>query len=144
MRSARRRTAGSYWALGIACPGRRHAAIASLTSQLSLRRRACPLHAYQHLAELRRTTFDIAPAAIAKVLGAVILVWLWLQLWQLLMLVVIAVVLAIGLEPIVEWLQERGVPRWVGASTTVLLLAIVIAGFFWITGASLAAQAREL
>ena len=86
MRSARRRTAGSYWALGIACPGRRHAAIASLTSQLSLRRRACPLHAYQHLAELRRTTFDIAPAAIAKVLAAVILVWLWLQLWQLLML----------------------------------------------------------
>jgi predicted PurR-regulated permease PerM len=96
------------------------------------------------LAELRRTTFDIAPAAIVKVLAAIVFVWLWLQLWQLLMLIVVAAMLAIGLEPAVEWLQRRGIPRWLAAAGTVLLLAVAIGGFFWITGASLAGQAKEL
>jgi len=96
------------------------------------------------LAELRRTTFDIPPAAIAKVIAAIVFIWLWLQLWQLLMLVLVAVVVAIGLEPIVEWLQRRGLPRWAAASGTVLALAIIVGGFFWITSASLAGQAREL
>jgi predicted PurR-regulated permease PerM len=95
------------------------------------------------LAESRRV-IDIAPAAIAKVIAAIVLVWLWLHLWQLLMVIVVAVVVAIGLEPTVEWLQRRRVPRSLAASGVVLLLAAIIVGFFWITGASLAMQATEL
>jgi len=78
------------------------------------------------------------------VIAAAIIVWLWLVLWQLLMLVVVAVVVAIGLDPIVGWLQRRGLPRWAAASLSVLTLGILIVGFFWITGASLASQAKEL
>jgi predicted PurR-regulated permease PerM len=96
------------------------------------------------LAEPRRTTLDIAPAAIAKVIAAIVLLWLWLHLWQLLMLLVISIVIAIGLEPVVEWLQRRGVPRWAAATGTVFLLALVVVVFFWITGASLVGQAKEL
>ena len=47
-------------------------------------------------------TVDIAPRALVKILAAIAIVWLWLNLWQLLMLIVMAVVLAISLDPIVE------------------------------------------
>jgi predicted PurR-regulated permease PerM len=87
---------------------------------------------------------DIAPAAIARVVAAVALVWLWLHLWQLAMVVLIAIVVAIGLEPAVRWLETHGVSRSIASALVVTLLAATIAGFFWITGASLARQAREL
>lgn len=95
------------------------------------------------LTESRRV-FDIAPAAIVKVVAAVALIWLWLQLWQLAMLIVVAIVVAIGLDPIVRWLERRRVPRALAAAGTVLLLTLLVGSFFWITGASLADQAREL
>jgi predicted PurR-regulated permease PerM len=95
------------------------------------------------LTEARRT-IDITPAAIVKVIAAIVFIWLWLHLWQLLMLVVVAVVVAIGLEPAVEWLGRHKVPRSLAASGVVLVLTLVIVGFFWITGSSLVGQAREL
>jgi predicted PurR-regulated permease PerM len=95
------------------------------------------------MADVRRT-FDIAPAAIVKVLAAIVIVWLWLHLWQLLMLVVVSVVLAIALDPIVEWCCARRIPRSVAAAALVALLAALIIGFFWITGESLAGEARML
>src|SRR3954471_21171150 len=58
-----------------------------------------------------RQTIDISTRSILRVLGAIVVVWLWLHLWQLLMLVIVAVVLAIGLEPLVEWLGRHRVPR---------------------------------
>jgi predicted PurR-regulated permease PerM len=91
-----------------------------------------------------RRIIDIAPAALIKVIAAVILIWLWLQLWQLLMILVVAVVLAIILYPLVEWLERRGIPRGVGATGVVVLLTLLIVGFFWVTGASLSGQARML
>jgi predicted PurR-regulated permease PerM len=96
------------------------------------------------MAEPRRTLLDIAPRAIVKIVAAVVFVWLWLQLWQLLMLVVVALVVAIGLDPVVEWLERRRLPRWAAATATVLVLTVLIVGFFWIAGASLLGQAREL
>jgi predicted PurR-regulated permease PerM len=95
------------------------------------------------LTESRRV-FDIAPAAIAKVVAAVALIWLWLQLWQLAMLFVVAIVVAIGLDPIIRWLEGRRLPRALAAAGTVTLLTLLVGGFFWITGSSLAAQAKDL
>lgn len=89
-------------------------------------------------------TFDIAPRAIVKVLAAIVIVWVWLSLWPLLMLIVVSAVLAIAMDPIVVWLESRRVPRSVGATGVVLLLAVLIAGFFWLTGSSLGGQARLL
>jgi predicted PurR-regulated permease PerM len=95
------------------------------------------------MAESRRI-IDIAPAALVKVIATVVVVWLWLQLWQLLMVILVAIVLAITLYPIVEWLERRGLPCAVGATGVVVVLALLIVGFFWITGASLTGQARML
>jgi predicted PurR-regulated permease PerM len=91
-----------------------------------------------------RTTFDIAPRAIIKVLATIVLVWVWLQLWQLVTLIVVSVVLAVAVEPVVEWLERRRVHRSAAAVGVVLVLASLIAGFFLITGSSLIGQAHLL
>ncbi len=91
-----------------------------------------------------RTTFDISGKAIVKVLAAIVIVWLWLHLWPLLMLIAVAVVLAVSLEPITEWLCRHRIPRSMGATLVVLVLALLVIGFFVVTGSSLAAQARLL
>jgi predicted PurR-regulated permease PerM len=96
------------------------------------------------LADQSRHVIDIAPAAIAKVIAAIVLIWLWLHLWQLLMIVVVALVVAIGLEPAVEWLERRRLPRSLAATTVVVGLTAAIVVFFWVTGSSLAAQAKDL
>jgi predicted PurR-regulated permease PerM len=90
-----------------------------------------------------RRTIDIAPAAIAKVIAAVALVWLWLHLWELLMLIIVALVVAIGMSPIVEWLERRRLPRALAAGGSVVALTLLVVGFFWITGSSLANQAKD-
>jgi predicted PurR-regulated permease PerM len=95
------------------------------------------------VAESKRV-IDIAPAAIVKVLAAIVVVWLWLQLWQLLMLIVVALFVAIGLQPIVEWLEARRVPRTLAASGAVVVLTLLIVGFFAMAGTELTNQAREL
>ena len=105
--------------------------------------RASALHARSDVTEPKRV-IDIAPSAIVKVIAAIVVIWLWLHLWQLLMVVVIAVVLSISLFPAVHWLERRGLPCAVGATGVVTLLALLIGGFFWITGASLAVQARTV
>lgn len=97
----------------------------------------------QRMAESRRTV-DIAPAAIIKVIAAIVIVWLWLHLWPLLMLVVVAIGLALGLEPVVDWLERRGVPRAAAAALCILVLAGMIGLFFWSAGSSLAGQFTEL
>jgi predicted PurR-regulated permease PerM len=102
------------------------------------------LHSTPEVAETRRTTIDLSVLSIARVLAAIVLVWLWLHLWQLLMLVVVAVVIAVALEPIVEWLERRRLPRSLASAGIVALLTVLVVGFFWITGSSLAAQARDL
>ncbi|PYR90143.1 MAG: hypothetical protein DMF84_21850 [Acidobacteria bacterium] len=91
-----------------------------------------------------RRIIDIAPAALIKVIAAIILIWMWLQLWQLLMVIVVACVLAITLYPAVEWLERRGIPCSLGATAVVVVLALLIVWFFWVTGASLSGQARML
>ena len=77
-------------------------------------------------------------------IAAVVLVWLWLHLWRLLMLVVVAIVAAVALEPVVEWLERRGAPRGLAAAGVIAALTLLIVGFFSIAGTSLLAQARDL
>jgi predicted PurR-regulated permease PerM len=90
------------------------------------------------------TTIDISTATIAKVLAALVLIWLWLQLWQLLLLFIVAVFLSIALEPAVSWLSRHGVPKGVSAALAGLAVVGAIVGFFGVTGSTLVGQARLL
>lgn len=91
-----------------------------------------------------RRPIDISAAAIAKVLVAVVVVWLWLRLWRLVLLVLVAVFLAVALDPLVTAMSRRRVPRQLAASLLGLGLVGVLAGFFALTGSSLAGQAHVL
>src|SRR4051812_50187685 len=90
----------------------------------------------------RRMRIDIEPAAIVKVVAAVAIVWVWLHVWQLFMLLLVAIVVAVGLDPIVCWLERRRWSRALAAAGVVAVLTLLIIGFFVITGASLAGEAR--
>ena len=64
----------------------------------------------------RRNSFDVSWRAIAKVLAAVALVWIWLQLWQFIMVIVLSIVMAIALDPAVRWLERARFSRSAGAA----------------------------
>jgi predicted PurR-regulated permease PerM len=75
-------------------------------------------------------------------MAAAVLVWLWLKLASIVLVVIVAVLLAITLNPIVEWFEGRGLPRWGAAVAVGLIVLATVGGFLWLTWASLSDQAR--
>jgi predicted PurR-regulated permease PerM len=55
--------------------------------------------------------FEIAPGTIGLILATVAGVWLLRELWVLGLLVVVALVFAGTLNPLVEWMESRGLKR---------------------------------
>jgi predicted PurR-regulated permease PerM len=55
--------------------------------------------------------FEIAPRSIAWILAAIAGVWLFLQLRVVALLLVVALVLAGTFNPLVEWMERRGLKR---------------------------------
>ena len=83
-------------------------------------------------------------STIAKVLLTLFALWAIYELATVIALALIAVVLAVALEPVVEWLERRGLARWVAATLTVFVLVGCLVGFGVLCGSSLTAQARQL
>ena len=90
------------------------------------------------------TRIDLAGRTIVKVLFAAVVVWLWLRLWQWLLLFVVAAFLAMGLDPVVSWLEARRIRRAYGAPLVVLVIAGALFAFVYLAGAELVAQTRLL
>lgn len=92
-------------------------------------------------ARRRRIAVDIRWSAIVKLLTAAALVWIWLTLVQLVLVLVVAVILAVTLNPVVDWFERHGWARW---SAAALIFVAVVAGvgvFAWLTWTSVAEQA---
>jgi predicted PurR-regulated permease PerM len=79
---------------------------------------------------------------IVKIVLAVAVVWLAIQLVQIVLVVIVAVLLAVTLNPVVEWFMKRRLPRWAATLVVTLLLTSLIGGFLWLTWSSLADQAQ--
>ncbi len=62
--------------------------------------------------------------AVVFVVGAIVV-----AIGQILLLIALAIVIAVGLDPVVRWIMRRGLPRW-AAVTLVLMLALAIFGGF--------------
>ncbi len=92
----------------------------------------------------RRVSVEVPWRTLFKLIVAVALVWVWLQLTQLILLVIVAILLAVTLDPVVRRVERRGLPRW-GAATLVsfVLLGLVVL-FLWFTWSSLADQSQYL
>lgn len=88
----------------------------------------------------RRRLLDVSWRAIAKLIAAAALIWAWLQLWQFVMVFVVAIVVAVALHPPVSYLERHGVPRWLGAFGSVLMIAALTAGILAATWMSMTEQ----
>jgi predicted PurR-regulated permease PerM len=64
--------------------------------------------------------------SIVKVLLAALLVWAVLKLWPEFVFILIAVLLAVSLYPLAEWLLERGLPRGLAVLTVAFATTAVV------------------
>jgi predicted PurR-regulated permease PerM len=68
--------------------------------------------------------FEIAPRSIAWILVKIVGVWLFLQLWAIALLLVVALVFAGTFNPLVEWMEHRGLKRI--HALTLLFVALLL------------------
>lgn len=68
--------------------------------------------------------FEIAPRTIGWILVTIAGVWLLRELWAVVLLLVVALLFAGTLNPLVEWLEKRGLGRVL--SLVVLFLGLVV------------------
>jgi predicted PurR-regulated permease PerM len=92
----------------------------------------------------RRSPFFIGMAGAAGVAVTIGLVELIIKARSVLVLIGLALFIAIGLDPVVNWLTRRRVPRW--AAVIIVLLGVlgVIGGFLAAAIPPLAAQTTKL
>jgi predicted PurR-regulated permease PerM len=84
------------------------------------------------MSEPSRVELHIPTSTILKVLLTVFLSWVVMTLWPELIFIAISVLLAVALEPLVVWLNDRGVPRGVSVALLAILLVTalgVLVGF---------------
>lgn len=76
-----------------------------------------------------RNSIDIPFVTFAKVFAAAILTYVAIKLWPLFLLVLLAILLAVTLNPIVEFFERRRLPRWAGILIVAAgMIAIIILG----------------
>ena len=92
----------------------------------------------------RSRVVDISFATFLRAILAAALVWMWWLLWRWLLVFGLAALVAVALDPVVQWLEARGVRRTYGAMLTGLVLVLLLVGFVWVAGASIAEQTRVL
>jgi predicted PurR-regulated permease PerM len=95
-------------------------------------------------ASSRRTTVDVSWRTIFRLFAAAALVWLWLTLVQLLLVMMVAVLIAVTLDPVVRWLEQRGMGRTGGSLSVGLMVVVMAGGLLWLTWTSLADQGTYL
>jgi predicted PurR-regulated permease PerM len=83
---------------------------------------------------------EISSRTLVRILLTVAAVWLWLRLWQMVLLFVIGAFIAVGLDPLVTWLDARRFYRRFSAPTVVIFLAALLVGFAYLAGSSLIEQ----
>src|SRR5881628_979115 len=92
----------------------------------------------------RQVALKVPWATLLKILAAIALVFVLRELAWLAMVVLIAIIIAVGLAPVVSWLERRHWQRWLGASAAVFVLVAAIMGFLILTWSSLSAESADL
>jgi len=88
--------------------------------------------------------FEVAPRTIAWILAAIAGVWLLRELWVVGLLVLVALVFAGTFNPLVEWMEKRGVKRTL-ALVLLLFGSIIVASLLiFLTVPPLAEQLAQI
>jgi predicted PurR-regulated permease PerM len=74
--------------------------------------------------------FEIAPRSIVWIVATIAGVWLFVQLWTIGLVLVVALVFAGTFNPLVEWMERRGLKRVYGL--ILLFLALLVSTFLFI------------
>ena len=96
------------------------------------------------MAEVSTRRIDVSSATLLRVLGFVILAWVWLRVWQWFLIFVVAAFLAVSLDPLVQWLDRRGLRRPFAGPLVVTAIAAVVTVFLILSGTALKEQAGIL
>jgi len=88
--------------------------------------------------------FEIAPRSIAWVLATIVGVWLFLQLRAIVLLLVVALVFAGTFNPLVEWMERRGVKRVYALTLLSVALLLVTSLLIFLTGPPLIEQLAQI
>jgi predicted PurR-regulated permease PerM len=92
----------------------------------------------------RRLSLTLPWSTLLKVIAAVALVAVLLNIWYILTLILIAIIVAVGLYPPVVWLEQRGWSRGLASSVVVFSVLTLIVGFFALTWSSIMGQAQDV
>src|SRR5947199_7236429 len=88
--------------------------------------------------------FEIAPATIGLILAAIAGVWLLAQLWVICLLVVVALVFAGTFNPVIEWMEKRGLTRTLSLIILFFGSIIVASLFIFLTVPPLVEQLAQI
>jgi predicted PurR-regulated permease PerM len=90
----------------------------------------------------QRLTLSVS-SLVWLLLAVPLLVLLW-QLRSLLVLLMIAIVLAASIAPIVDWVEQYRIPRWLGVVLTYLSILAIITGIGLLVGPTVVEQIQRL
>jgi predicted PurR-regulated permease PerM len=88
--------------------------------------------------------FEIAPRTIGLILLTVAGVWLLIQLWVVVLLVLVALVFAGTLNPVVEWMERRGLGRVLALVALLVGLVVVASLMVFLTVPPLLDQLTQI
>jgi predicted PurR-regulated permease PerM len=88
--------------------------------------------------------FEIAPRSIAWILATIVGVWLFLQLRVIALLLVVALVFAGTFNPLVEWIERRGLKRVYALTLLFVALLLVWSLLIFLTVPPLIEQLAQI
>ncbi len=92
----------------------------------------------------RSLRIEIAPRTLLWVVLAVAAVWLSIKLWTVFVVLLVALVLVGTFDPLVGWLQRRGLKRGRALAVIFLVVAVLLAAILALTIPPLLAQLQHI
>jgi predicted PurR-regulated permease PerM len=90
------------------------------------------------------TRIEMPNRTILKVVGTIFVIWLVLQVHQILLLVFVSFLLALALVPPVRYLDNRGLPRPIAVAVTFVVLIGFIVGYIGLIVPPMVTQAQNV
>ncbi len=88
--------------------------------------------------------FEIAPRSIALIFATILGVWLAWRLWVVVLVLIVALILAGTFNPLIEWMERRGIRRTYALILLFVALLVASAGLLFLTVPSLIEQLTKM